>query len=273
MSKKKDKHLNQKIDNIDIYICTHKDFAPCPTNDTYKIISGGAHVTSDLEQFIDEGTDVSPLEYTYAEGSRIYWVWKNRPIKEYIGFCQYRKYFSEFFDSTSKIRKIFREYDLIVPQPIFIGNSVVAQYTNVHNIDDYMLMRSIINKDFPQYNNSLDVVSYRLNSIFPYNMFIMKGEYFDEYCRFVFGVLQEFANIKGWKTDADVSNYVAENFDKYNKHWPDEKYNTVPYNSRILGFLLERLSNIFYVQHFRKPYVAQVRITQETEIYNKTNES
>ena len=76
------------------------------------------------------------------------------------------------------------------------------------------------------------------------NLFIMKTKDFYNYCKFMFDILFEFDKRNNFTSDKEVLNYTKRLY-----------YNNISesnYQSRIEGFLSERLSNIFYAKNFKK---------------------
>ena len=68
----------------------------------------------------------------------------------------------------------------------------------------------------------------------------MKKNDFIKYCDFVFQILFEFDRRYNFTSDEDVENYMRKYF----------KGDTVFYQSRLQGYLSERISNVFYLKHF-----------------------
>ena len=83
----------------------------------------------------------------------------------------------------------------------------------------------------------------------------MKSEDFIEYGNFVFTILNEFDKKNNLISDEIIKNYVLkkEKTKKKKKRKRKQKINIV-YQRRLQGFLLERISNIFYNYHFKKIY-------------------
>ena len=76
----------------------------------------------------------------------------------------------------------------------------------------------------------------------------MKKEDFIKWGDFVFGVLLEFDKRYNLTTDNDISKLIIKESKRLNK-----KFNVL-YQSRLEGFLCERIGNIFYQRHFKKVY-------------------
>jgi 3-dehydroquinate dehydratase len=76
----------------------------------------------------------------------------------------------------------------------------------------------------------------------------MKKKDFIKWGEFAFGVLLEFDKRYNLTTDKDINKLIIKEAKNLNK-----KLN-IPYQSRLEGFLVERISNIFYKRHFKKVY-------------------
>ena len=84
----------------------------------------------------------------------------------------------------------------------------------------------------------------------------MKKDDFIEYGNFVFGVLFEFDRRNNLNSDEDIKKYIEKNF--INKTKFDNIVNSINYQRRLEGFLLERLTNIFYNFKFKNKYEINV---------------
>lgn len=252
--------------DVDIFICAHKNFEKYPDNDVYTIVHGHESIDVPLKQIEEGDTDISSMEYSLAEGSRMYYLWKNYNFKKYVGFCHYRKYFN-FFDRVPNIDKIFENYDVILTNPIKCG-SIPAEYGYYHNLNDLMAVKDIIQKDFKEYYQPFMNACFS-GIMFPCNMFIMKSEDFNEYCSFVFGVLKEFIKERGFKNDNDIKAYVRKHSAEYLKNFYPN--NTIEYQSRILGYLLERLTNAYIFYKFKKPICFSLMETEDKYSHGKAS--
>lgn len=120
------------MNNLDIFICAHKLFEKRVFNESYKILSVGKNTELYGNDIIrdDDGINCSEMNNFYSELSGYYWIWKNYSIKDYIGFCHYRRYF-DFMDNIPNVDEIFKEYDIILPSK----KKLVLQYIiNISNV-------------------------------------------------------------------------------------------------------------------------------------------
>lgn len=246
--------------NIDMFITAYKDFSTNITNKAYKVIVGNHSITnkSNLRLINCKQDDILDDKF-YSELYMYKYVRKKCRLKQYVGFCHYRKYFN-FLDNIPNMDEIFNKYDCIVAKPLQWKETVKEQYAKMHNIEDLNIIEKIIDEKYPEYSHFCKVF---LNGhlFIPYNMFIMKREDFKRYCDFVFGVLNEYTNIVG----TDINKRIEDNKEKYLKRFYPN--NTIEYQYRIGGYLAERLTNIFLMNNFKKMKTYGIAIT-ETK-YNK----
>ena len=85
----------------------------------------------------------------------------------------------------------------------------------------------------------------------------MKASDFQEYIKFVKGVLDKYIELVG----TDIRQMIIDNKDKYLKTFSPN--NTIDYQYRIGGYLAERLTNVFIMRHFRRPMMYSMVITEK----------
>ena len=107
--------------NLDIFICTNKNFNIYPKNKAYKIITTDDFYTDIPLEIIkcDSNKDsILKKEHGYSEGARYHYVWKNYELKDYVGTAHYRRYF-EFMDNIPDLDDVFSKSEIIVPLGAF----------------------------------------------------------------------------------------------------------------------------------------------------------
>lgn len=201
----------------------------------------------------DTGHSISERNQFYCELTGLYWIWKNDLRSEYVGMVHYRRFLAakelavEFSGLSIASSADFTEFeagaDIIVPefQKFYVHNtaiplSVRQQYEGMHVAGDLYLAREVISKSCPEYLSAYDFVLDG-NSISPFNMFVGKKLVIDRYCEWLFGILFELEN-----------------------QIPSIFYDR--YQSRAIGFLAERLFNVWLtsnrsnVKIATRPFVA-----------------
>ena len=107
--------------DVDIFIFSQGIPKIYPKSEEYKLVS--------IEK-IDEPCDIGKIcvgeyddpilkmEHAYSECARIHALWKNYPLKKYVGTNHYRRYF-RFFDNVPDLDEIFKEHDATqMPAPL-----------------------------------------------------------------------------------------------------------------------------------------------------------
>lgn len=196
-----------------ILVAAHRKF-PMPAKTGYLPILVGAkqNFTQDIKyQRDDEGINISSKNPYYNELTAIYWAWKNLKDVDAIGLVHYRRLFFKFrpynldnvLDITN-INRLLTDYDVLLPrQRNYYIETNYSHYIHAHHQEPLDKTREIIRNYYPNYLKEFDKVM-RKRSAHMFNMFIMRREAFDSYCRFVFGVLQRL------EKQIDISNYSVQ---------------------------------------------------------------
>ena len=214
-----------------------------------------------------DGDNISYLNDKYCELTTQYWAWKNLN-SDYYGFFHYRRFLSfnenqknneyqytymdDFFIKETKlndenIRNVVEKYDIVVPAPMIFYEGIYHQYkfSNNHDIKDLENIFNIVLQKHPNFKKIIKNVK-KSKEFYPCNMYIMKKEIFFNYCEWLFPILKEF----------------DENYD-YN-------YKNL-YSNRIIGFLAERLFNVYF-RYIKKNYKnIKIKILPLTIIKNNDN--
>lgn len=245
----------QTSENLDIFICTHKPIKPLVSNPIYKVVNSAK---------INNDTAPNGLKGSfYSEIMSYLWLNKNYNIKDYVGFCHYRKYWT-FMNDVPNMDEIFKEFDAIVAKPIKLKSSVYEYYDECHNVEDLDIVEKIINEKHSEYSSAFKAMKDgRL--LIPYNMFIMRKQDFIDYCEFIETILNEYLDVVG----LDIVKRIEDNKDKYLKDfYPND---TIEYQYRIGGYLAERLTNVFMINRFKRLKWYEVKITEGK--YKKRDEN
>lgn len=219
-----------------IFMCCHKTFDTVPPlcipfqagraiNPTIVGIAGD-----------DTGDSISGKNREYCELTVQYHAWKNDSA-EYVGFCHYRRFFCfdkkvklpyialgrqfterqrELLGTEEQINDLCRRYDIILPRAEDMGISVREHYrtSEFHHEEDLTLFAEITAELYPKLSEYTE--SYlSQNKQYFCNMFIMDRVHFNEYCTFLFGILNEFdmrKTLHGSFQDDRTDGYLAERF-------------------------------------------------------------
>ena len=233
------------MSNIKIFICAHKE-VPLPQHPYFLPVQAGAalHETIPGYRPDSEGNNISIKNPHFCELTCHYWAWKNLKNVDIIGLNHYRRYFDfqkkwplfsadKRFISTADflshpylfpdLEKLLQKYDIILPGTRHWRVSNTQQYGNYHIAKDWEMLRQIIKEHSPQYIPAFEKTMDHSNKSVGYNMFITHWKHFEAYSEWLFDILFE------------VERRVP----------PIED----PIQSRIYGYMSERLINVFCEKH------------------------
>lgn len=205
----------------------------------------------------DTGDNISEKRDSFCEFTVMYWAWKNQKA-DYYGLCHYRRFLSfadKYYDSKvaqgyaveealeknsekkysflnkAKMKRKISDYDIVTSTTYPVSNlnwfpkprNEREVWTNHPDImifePDIDLLISVVDELFPMYSETIheEIVGDQHRG---YNCFVMKKEYFNQMCEFIFGVLFEM------EKRIDYSNYSGKSL-------------------RVFGYMGEILYNTF----------------------------
>ncbi|MCI6575029.1 MAG: DUF4422 domain-containing protein [Arcanobacterium sp.] len=275
--KRREQVKQWKSQQIRIFVSTHKnvDLFDSAILQPVQVGSQTAAQRFNWAWHDDEGDNISSLNPEYSELTTQYWAWKNVDA-EYYGFCHYRRYFdfstaehkenaygevmadrigaqtaAEFAINDAAITASVSGWDIIT-SPLTdmnvnlegVGDPCTQWQKSPLLVDaDFERLIAIVRKHSPEYVPDLDIFLNGHRACFC-NMFIMRRELFQEYCAWLFPLLEEYMR------ETDMTHYSVE-------------------ARRTPGHLSERLLNVFLIHiqrlrpetkvkqlqcvHFRRP--------------------
>jgi hypothetical protein len=170
----------------------------------------------------------------------MYWLWKNAPEKkdDIIGLVHYRRGFTTRKQnltysfggrvpenlSMDEIERLLSEYQVIVPIPETGFKTSYQTYAKMHYQEDMDMVKESIGEICPEY---IDAFNKAMNCHYYYNgnMLIARKIIFDAYVSWLFSV-----------------------FDRLEKKINIAKYEDA-YQSRVYGFISERLLNVWLLHN------------------------
>ena len=210
-------------DRIKILVCAHKKDEHTRTEAPYFPIQVGKALHPDLDLGFtcdNTGDNISEKNASWCELTALYWGWKNIHDVDYLGLNHYRRYFK-----TPDIEKTIDEYLCEGGKPYDI---IVAK--NPDNLSDHQRMTDLIGVTstedaylfadsflslYPQYHDAFLHYFYHSRKSYPFQLFIASKQLYDEYCAFMFPVLELFeqrSKPHGYTRQKRVVGYLAEYF-------------------------------------------------------------
>ena len=245
----KNRNINSDS-KIRIYVSMHKNSYVAPNKYLIPIQVGTALAESEIPGILHDnvGANISEKNKRYCELTAQYWAWKNVRDADYYGFWHYRRYLAFNYDvkpdvygnlnveiindnvlgqyniTEEAIAEIVPNYDIIIPTPWECNEgdglmTVFEQWKKHLNIDDLTVTMQVIAEKYPHFIKYFNQTLFDTKAIFC-NMFIMKKQYFSEYSKLCFDILEEV------EKRVDHSKYNVERF-------------------RTLGHIAERLVDAY----------------------------
>ncbi len=214
--------------DIKIIVATHKKYW-MPSDPMYLPLHVGREGKENLGYTGDNtGDNISLKNKNYCELTGLYWAWKNLDA-DYIGVAHYRRHFVGKSGGGNKrdkvitqvqLEQILKETDIVLPKPRnYYIETNYSQYVHAHHAEDLDVTREILDEKYPFYVKAFDE-SMKRTSGHRFNMFIMKKEFFRQYCEWLFDILFEL------EKRLDISNYSKN-------------------DARVFGFVSERLLDVW----------------------------
>ena len=246
-------------------LCYDKEEYGFVDNEVMTPLQCGAANGKDVCELKDNtGDNISTANFLYVETTGLYWIWKNVKDATYKGQTQYRRRL-EGVDETMDYDTIFKDYDVICAKPYnypanhaaFIPSDTVAGgYAYSHCKDDLDSLEKIVKSVHPDYAEDWDKYITNGENLYYSNGFVLRAEKYDEYCEFLFDLLERWAIENGITRYEDVIVHVARNLGagKYIRYpiegqdpmkltWP-----SVNWQIHIFGFFSERIFTL-WLQH------------------------
>ncbi len=246
------------LPSIHLFSAYYKPFPLLPNVPYVTPVQAGAAIAPVklAMQGDDTGDNISNLNRFYSELTVAYWVMKNadRSMADAWGLCHYRRYFiedkyklwvkkrSRYYYRTdhkkldsiltpklySVLQELLEHHDVIVQRPSWamkedgITYTIKTAYTKAHFKEDYDATMQVVVEKFPEFATSIEPYGQLVKMSYN-NMMIARWNVWDDYLNFLFTVLGEVQH-------------------RINIHKEG-------YQSRVFGFLAERLHNLFIFHH------------------------
>lgn len=165
------------------------------------------------------GDNISEKNPQYCELTGLYWIWKHDRA-EYKGICHYRRHFCLSKEDIDALPS--SDVDVILTTPVVNFPDVKSVYCHDHAETDWTAMEAAVKRLAPEYEEDLRFLG-RSRYYYAYNMFLARREIFDNYCQWLFPILD----------------YCEKNCAVHKDR----------YQERFIGFLAERLMSVYFMHH------------------------
>ncbi len=190
--------------SIKIIVATHKNYL-IPEDKIYLPVQAGAAVAKENLPYQSDakGKNISEKNPNYCELTALYWAWQNLDA-DYLGLVHYRRHFARtslrgeskeeklaHVLSEEEVRSLLKQSDIILPRKrnYYIEN-LYDHFAHTMFEEPLKVAGEVIAEKFPEYKEEFENLKTR-RSAHMFNMFIMKREIIDEYCAWLFAILEE----------------------------------------------------------------------------------
>lgn len=257
--------------DIKILVATHKK-TELPKDNVYLPVHVGRALYPDKDfgyQSDAEGDNISIKNPYYCELTAIYWAWKNLNA-DYVGLSHYRRHFclKRKKDDWGSIltgeeaETLCKDYDLVLPKmrKLYI-ETVYSHYDHTFDGRQFDNARLIISETCPEYLPFFDKAMHRRCEHL-FNMFIMKRELFNQYCEWLFPILEKLesyydlksmnpfqARLVGRVSERLLDVWIMKNKLRY-KEIDYIYFGKKNFHKKVLGFIMAKFFGKKYTQSF-----------------------
>jgi len=164
----------------------------------------------------NEGENISFKNPNYCELTATYSLWKNHTAR-YKGLCHYRRIFDISEEQMQKLviqNELEDVVDVILPYPTIHYPDISVQHMRYVKESDWEAMLQALREVAPEYYEAYVTELSKQKYFYNYNMLIARQEVFDDYCEFLFSILErtEELSIPNGNERADrYIGYLGEN--------------------------------------------------------------
>lgn len=231
---------------MSIYIIAHKQVFMPNLDGYYPILVGAYNNKANYSIKDNIGQNISKKNSSYCELTGLYWLWKNTN-DSFVGIVHYRRFFTNSklscnenrFLKKEEIQEILKHYDVILPIKRYYKKNVKDSLNIAPNVKDMEEIRRVLKLKYPDYIEDFNKFMEGHYS-YLYNMMIMKREFLDNYCKWLFDILHEI------EVNHDMTNESA-------------------YRQRLYGFLSERLLTVWIMHNIPENKIKEIRVVKIDE--------
>lgn len=185
----------------------------------------------------DTGENISQKNTNYCELTVLYWLWKNcLPQKhrtDYYGLYHYRRTLQLDENDLQRLKE--KRIDVILPYPTLHEPDIREHHARYIKETDWEAMLSALQELQPAYAEAFTDIQ-RQPYMYNYNMLIAKAEVLEDYCAWLFPILErteELSSPRGWERNDRYIGYLGENLLTLYFMYNREKFNIV-HTGRIM---------------------------------------
>lgn len=164
-----------------------------------------------------DGENISDRNGNYSELTALYWMWKNRltrpsscEVEEYYGLMHYRRVLA--FTEDDALRLADNSVDVVLPYPMPYEPDIEAHHKRYIKKADWEAVKEAVWELHPEYRKAFQTVM-KQKYFYNYNIVLAKKKVLEEYCKWLFPVLEkveEYSSPKGIHRSDRYIGYIGE---------------------------------------------------------------
>lgn len=175
-------------------------------------IQAGAALTDTVIADIrdDTGENISEKNVNYSELTSMYWIGKHGNA-EYLGLFHYRRMLEITEDDLYRL--VENDIDAVLSYPAVYYPDILSHHRYYLQESDWDAMKIALQELAPEYAKALPEL-FKGKFFFNHNMLIAKKKVFQDYCNWLFSILErteELSEPKGWERADRYIGYLGEN--------------------------------------------------------------
>ncbi len=159
----------------------------------------------------DTGENISKKNGNYCELTALYWMWKNQTKDAYYGLFHYRRMLDLHTEDLKRLKE--NDIDVVLPFPTVHEPDILEHHSRYVKESDWEAMRQALLELCPEYEEAFSFVLSQ-PYLYNYNMLLAKRKALDDYCKWLFPILErteELSVPKGEERSDRYIGYLGEN--------------------------------------------------------------
>lgn len=205
--------LSQFADKATLAVYMSKFYKDQPLKEEAEIhpwlhsIQAGADLTDVrvAEVYDNAGDNISAKNPNYCELTALYWIWKH--VKnEYKGLFHYRRQLVIRDEDLYKMGN--GQVDVVLPYPSIHYPTITEQHKRYIQEKDWKVLWEVIEDLYPQYAVILPQL-FQQPYFYNFNMLVAREEIFDDFCEWMFSILQRVEELSTPRGNERADRYTA----------------------------------------------------------------
>lgn len=180
--------------------------------------AGASLTTRRVADLLDNnGENISYKNANYCELTVLYWIWKNHlsdgvgQTKRYYGLFHYRRWLDISEEDWKCIYD--NDVDVVLPYPTVHEPDINEHHVRYITKEDWSAVLRALKECAPDYYTAYDRI-FSQEYMYNYNIMVAKADVLDEYCGWLFPILErveELSRPKGSERADRYIGYIGEN--------------------------------------------------------------